>query len=91
MRLEDFSCMGTMPLPKISILREGHHVMLLSHLLQVSCILDDAVHTLGEELFVLVVNGHDDEEFGMMGRVIMDLAEGTIVVLEVEESKAAAE
>jgi len=42
--------------------------MLLSHLPQVSCIFDDAVHTLGEELFFLVVNGHDDEEFGREGR-----------------------
>ena len=34
------------------------------------------VHGSEEELFVFVVHGHDDEEFGTAGIVVVDLARG---------------
>jgi len=50
---------------------------------QIGQVSDDAVRGSGEEFFVFVVHGHDDEEFDTAGRVVMDLAKGESVVFEV--------
>ena len=43
----------------------------------------DAVHGAAEELLVLVVHGHDDEELGAAGGGVVALAEGEAGALEV--------
>ncbi len=58
------------------------HILLLSHLHRWATFLI-TLHGSGEELFVFVVSGHDDEEFGPTGRVVVDLAESETVVLEI--------
>jgi hypothetical protein len=46
-------------------------------------VFDDTVHRSGEQLVVLVVHGHDNEEFGTSSRFVMDLSEGEAVILEI--------
>jgi hypothetical protein len=52
-------------------------------LTQMSDVLDDAVHTSTEELFVLIVHGHNNEEFCAARGVVMYLTEGEAGVFKV--------